>query len=36
MSAASDIECYFYEVHAPTNALFIKLDKALKFTLKSF
>ena len=23
-----------YEVHTPTNALFIKLDKVLKFTLK--
>jgi len=22
-----------YKVHSPTNALFIKLDKALKFTL---
>ena len=24
-----------YKVHTPTNALFIKLDKVLKFTLKS-
>jgi len=23
-----------YKVHTPTNALFIKLDKVLKFTLK--
>jgi hypothetical protein len=23
-----------YEVHTPTNALFIKIDKVLKFTLK--
>ena len=34
MLAASDIECYCYEVHTPTNALSIKLDKGLKFTLK--
>ena len=25
---------YIYKVHTPTNALFIKLDKVLKFTLK--
>ena len=25
---------YIYKVPAPTNALFIKLDKVLKFTLK--
>jgi len=24
-----------YKVHSPTNALYIKLDKVLKFTLKS-
>ena len=24
----------FYKVHTPTNALFIKLDKVLKFMLK--
>jgi len=34
MSAASDVECYCYEVHAPKNALFIKIDKVLKLTLK--
>jgi len=26
---------YKYKFHTPTNALFIKLDKALKFTIKS-
>jgi len=36
MQDAANCELVFeiYKVHTPTNALFIKLDKVLKFTLR--
>ena len=35
LRVAMDIFVVIYKVHTPTNALFIKLDKVLKFTLKT-